>query len=426
MQHTHRRLRALLKIATLSFAIASGGAWGADAVYMGWSQTEVGLRPTMDKLFGGIQTAHPDKKLEVVGFPFGQMEQNLVLRRRNGERIDVAQLQERWLPQFAGMNALYDLSQVVGAASLSSKFDPDLLKLGQVNGKQLAVPFTAGAITLVANKKVLASAGIATPPRTLTEFKEALRKIKSSNKEAIPFGLSTKGTALIQVESMIWFWAHGASFLDKDGKVLVDSPQARAALKDLSDMVKEGLIVKGSDRYDTRKLYAADKVGFFFDAPVIRGFVRAQSPGVDADAKIMVLPVPVAAPGGTPRPMLWAHFLTMFNHGGSTGKSDSFGAQVLGAVGMDASAQLALWKEAGQLPTLKTALVEAQKDPYARAYLEAAKVAAWDETTSFPNGAELRQIIGEEVEAGMLGAKSTDDAITSMAKRLNRSMKEAR
>lgn len=419
---------AFCRMAAITLVAASTSAWSADAVYMGWSQTEVGLRPTMDKLFGSIRSANPDKKLEVVGFPFGQMEQNLILRRRNNERIDVAQLQERWVPQFAGMKALYDLNQVVGAENLASRYDPDLLKLGQVNGRQVAVPFTAGAVTLVANKNVLSAAGITTPPRTLEEFKDALRKVKASNKDLIPFGLSTKGTALIQTESTIWFWAHGARFLDKDGKVLVDSPQARAALRDLADMVKEGLIVKGNDRFDTRKLYAADKVAFFFDPPVIRGFVRAQSPGSEAqaDAKIMILPVPTAKTGDTPRPMLWAHFLAMFNHGGATGKGDSFGAKVLAAVGMDADTQSTLWREAGQLPTLKASLVDAQKDPYARAYLEAAKTALWDETTQFANGAELRQIIGEEIEAGMLGAKSADDAIQSMARRLNRSMKDVR
>ena len=419
------RMLTSLRIGAAALVLASTNTWAADAVYMGWSQTEVGLRPTLDKLFNSFQAANPGSKLEVVGFPFGQMEQNLVLRRRNGERVDVAQMQERWLPPFAGMNALYDLNQVVGAGTLA-KFDPDLLRLGVVNGKQVAIPFTAGAITLVGNRKVLTAAGITTPPKTLAEFKDALKKIKAFNKDFIPFGFSTKGTAVIQAESMIMFWAHGARFLDKDGAVLVDSPQARAALQNLTEMVKDGLIAKGNDRFDTRKLYAADKVAFFFDPPVIRGFVRAQSPGPDADAKVMILPVPVAKAGDTPRGLLWAHFLVMFNHGGATGKPDSFGAKLITAAGIDEATQGTLWREGGQLPTLKVPMVDAQKDPYARAFLDAAKTASWDETARFSNGAELRQIIGEEVEAGMLGAKTVDAAISSMAKRLAQSMKDAK
>lgn len=410
----------------LGLTLAAGNARADEAVFIGWSQAEVGLKPTMEKLFGSFQAAHPADKLQVIGFPFGQMEQNLILRRRNNQRMDVAQLQERWLPPFVTMNALYDLNKVVGADALAAKFDPDLLKLGQIDGKQVAIPFTAGAITMVGNRNVLKAAGIATPPRTLAEFTAALRKIKASNKDVIPFGFSTKVTALIQVESTIVFWAHGANFIDAKGKVLVDSPEARTALKYLADLVAEGLIAKGNDRFDTRKLYAADKVGFFFDPPVVRGFVRAQSPGPDADAKVMILPVPTAKAGDEPHGLLWAHFLVMFNQGGATGKSDSLGTKLLAAVGMDATAQTTLWRETGQIPTLKAPLAEVRKDPYVQAFLDAAKTARWDETTRFANGAELRQIIGEEVEAGMLGAKSVDDAIRSMAKRLDVALKDVR
>jgi len=404
----------------------AGACRADDVVFIGWSQTEVGLKPTLEKLFADFQARNTGDKLQVIGFPFGQMEQNLILRRRNDQRMDVAQLQERWLPEFVQMKALYDINAVVGANALQASFDPDLLKLGQVDGKQYAVPFTAGAITLVANRNVLQAAGIKEPPRTIDEFTAALRKIKASSKDVIPFGFSTKGTPLIEIESMLMFWAHGARFIDEQGRVVVDSPQSRAALKYLADLVSEGLIAKGNDRFDTRKLYSNDKVAFFFDPPVLRGFVRAQAGGPSADAKVMVLPMFTAKPGDTPRGLLWAHYLVMFNQGGAKGTADGAGARLLRAVGMDPAAQAALWNETGQIPTLKATLADAVKDPYAKAFVDAAKTARWDETTRFANGAELRQIIGEEVEAGMLGAKPVDQAIRSMASRLEAALKEVR
>ena len=407
--------------------LGSAGVCRADdVVFIGWSQTEVGLRPTLEKLFSDYQTRNAGDKLQVIGFPFGQMEQNLILRRRNDQRMDVAQLQERWLPEFVQMKALYDINGVVGANTLLANFDPDLLKLGQIDGKQYAVPFTAGAITLVANRNVLQAAGITQPPRTIEEFTAALRKVKASGKDVIPFGFSTKGTPLIEIESMLMFWAHGASFIDEQGRVVVDSPQSRAALKYLADLVSEGLIAKGNDRFDTRKLYSSDKVAFFFDPPVVRGFVRAQAGGPSADSKVMILPMFTAKPGDTPRGLLWAHFLVMFNQGGAKGTPEGAGARLLRAVGMDPGAQATLWNETGQIPTLKATLADALKDPYAKAFVDAAKTSRWDETTRFANGAELRQIIGEEVEAGMLGAKSVDQAVRSMASRLEAALKEVR
>jgi len=419
-------IRRGIKTALLGLSCSALISMADDSVFIGWSQAEVGLKPTMEKIFSGFQAANANHKLEVVSLPFGQIEQNLVLRRRNNQRMDVAQMQERWLPPFVKMNALYDLNQVIGADKLAATFDPVMLKLGEVDGKQVAIPFTAGAITLIGNRNVLKAAGIANPPRTIAEFTEALKKVKASNKDVIPFGFSTKGTALMQVESTIIFWAHGARFIDEKGKVLVDTTEARAALKYLADLVKDGLIAKGNDRFDTRKLYAADKVAFFLDPPVVRGFVRAQSPGPDADAKVMILPVPTLRAGDDPPGLLWAHYLVMFNHGGASPKPDGQGAKLLAAIGMDAAAQTTLWRETGQIPTLKATLVDARKDSYASAFLDAAKTARWDETTRFANGAELRQIIGEEVEAAMLATKSVDAAISAMAKRLDTALKDVR
>lgn len=416
----------LLKTSALAMAMTAGSSQAEEVVFVGWSQTEVGLKPTLERLFNEFQAAHPADKLEVIGFPFDKMEQNLVLRQRNSQRIDVAQLQERWLPSFAKMNALHDLNQVFGADVLASRFDPEILKLGQVNGKQVGIPFTAGAVTLVGNRNVLQAAGVTSPPRTLTEFTAALRKVKAFNKDLIPFGFSTKGLAPMHVEATIMFWAHGARFFDDQGRVLVDSPQSRAALKYLADLVNEGLIAKGNDRFDTRKLYSADKVAFFLDPPVIRGFVRAQAGGPSADGKIMILPVPTINSGDTPRALFFGHFLAMFNHGGVKGTADTSGSKLLTAIGMDTAAQRALWQEGGQIPTMKAAVSAVASDPYVKDFVTATKTAWWDETAQFVNGGELRQIIAEEVEAGMLGVKSVDDAIRSMSRRLDSAVKRAR
>ena len=89
-------------------------------------------------------------------------------------------------------------------------------------------------------------------------------------------------------------------------------------------------------------------------------------------AKVMILPVPVAKVGDVPRGLLWAHFLVMFNQGGTTGRADSFGAKLLTAVGLDNNMQATLWRETGQIPTLKANLAEVGKDPYAQGFLDAA------------------------------------------------------
>lgn len=421
-------MRTLRSVALALIALMAAPPVGAaEMTFLGWSHTEVALKPPLERLFQSFQAANPSDKVEIVGFPFGQMEQNLVLRLRAGQRTDVAQLQERWVPQFAAANALADLGTVFGKDWLAERIDPAILALGQVKGVQVGMPFTIGAITMVANRRILAEAGITTLPVTWDEHVAAFRKIKVAKPDVIPFGFSTKLAPNIQIESMILFWSHGARFFDDKGKVLIDSPEARVALKRLVDMVNDGLVAKGNDRFDTRKLFAIDKVAFFFDPPAVRGFIRSHSgKGAEADANVMALPVPVIRSGEPPRGVLWAHHLVMFTTGGAKPTRDSLPGRFVQAMLFDKAAQLALWDAAGQIPSTRAALADVGDDPFAQAFIEASRTALWDETSFWPNGAELRQIIAEEVEAAMLAGKAVDDAIASMARRLDRALADAR
>lgn len=424
--HSLKRLTLALAGAAM---IAGTAARAEEISFIGWSHTEAGLKPTLEKMFADFQAkaASTGDKVQIIGFPFGQMEQNVILRQRTNQRSDVVQLQERWVPQFAAMNALVDLDDVFGKERLNQLYDPEILKLGQVRGKQVGVPFTVGAITMIANRQVLKDAGIAEPPKTMEAFLAGLRQIKARRPNVIPFGFSTKLSPVIQIESMIWFWQHGARFFDDKGKVLIDSPQAHAALKLLAELVADGMIAKGNDRFDTRKLFAKDEVAFFFDPPAVRGFTRAHSGlGAAADDKVIVMPIPVAGNGEPPRAVLWAHHMVMFNQGGARPKRDSLAARFVDAVVFNTDAQLALYREAGQIPSTKAALATLRDDAFVQGFIDASKTALWDETSFWPNGAELRQIIGEEVEAAMLGQKPADQAIRSMARRLDNALKDVR
>ena len=134
--------------------------------YVGWSQDEAASKPTLSAMFDGYRKANADVKLDVVGFPWGQMQQNILLRLRSGQPLDVVQLAERWLPQFASTGKINDLHEVYGNGALEKLISPGVLKLGDFRGKQLGLPWTAGSIGMVANLKVLKDAGVSAPPKT--------------------------------------------------------------------------------------------------------------------------------------------------------------------------------------------------------------------------------------------------------------------
>jgi multiple sugar transport system substrate-binding protein len=238
-----QRFAALLVCAAMTHA-GNAFAQGSTLSYVGWSQDEAASKPTLTAMFDSFQKASPGVKLDVIGYPWAQMQQNLVLRLRSNQPMHVAQMQERWLPTFAALDNLVDLNDVYGRANLEKQIDPGLLKLGQIGGKQIGLPWTAGSIGMVANLKVLKDAGIATPPATVDEFLAALRAIKKAQPQAVPYALMTKNNSSMSPEFQVWLWTFGGQLFDDRGNVKVASPAAVKALTFMTDLVRENLAAK--------------------------------------------------------------------------------------------------------------------------------------------------------------------------------------
>lgn len=396
----------------ISLAALTTSAFADDAKFVGWAYSEVAGKNFIEEQVKKIDGTD----IELIGFPWNQMVQNLILRHRSSQATEVVQIQERWMPMLIQLGALVDLNEVYGAEKLAEIVDPGLLKMGQFDGKQYGIPWTGASIAMVANQKVMDKAGITKVPATMEEFYEALKLIKENVPNSVPFGLSTTNPNLIQVESQIIFWQHGARFFT-DGKVSIDTAEARQALDFMVKLVNEGLVAKGNDRNATRKLFSQELVGFYFDPPVARGFARKLTgQGADYDANVFAIPTPSTGNDEPPRSVIWAHLMGMMT-AGEVNKEG--GAKVIEHFALNADTQKDYWFDLGMFPTTKAALSEIGKDPYVADWVNIASTALLDEPASFENSAAIRKIIGEEVEAALLGTKTTDEAITTMATRLN-------
>jgi multiple sugar transport system substrate-binding protein len=86
--------------------------------------------------------------------------------------------------------------------------------------------------------------------------------------------------------------------------------------------------------------------------------------------------------------------------------------------------QLLYFKDQGLFPVTNTALAQISSDPYVTAWTKAANTAERDEISMWSNSADLTTIVGEEVQAALLGQKAAQAAIESMGKRLEAKMAE--
>lgn len=418
---TRRNLMALAGAAGAGYLLGSRAAAAASnntLVYVGWSHTEAGSKPFLEETFKQYRSANQGIKLETVGVPFAQMETTLLLRKRSSQQTDVAQLQERWLAPFVAAGGMSDVDEVFGKDFIDKTYHPAALAMTVVGGKRYALPWVTGSTGLVAHAKVMEDSGISEPPKTIDAFVDALRKVKKAKPSSSPMGFSTKNPSLTQLESQLFFWTFGGSFFDDKGEVVADSDPNRQALTLLADLVKEGLILPGNDRFDIRRLFAQEQVAFYPDPPLARAFARAQSGQGEAyDRNVLPVAMPVLKAGDAPVSVQWGHLLGFFNYGGAKPAVDGPSGQFAKLLSKP-EVQIEYYKQTGVFPSTLAAIATLKDDTYLTKWIDLSSTARADELTPFSNANELRTVIGEEVAAAMLAQKQPAEALKSMSDRL--------
>ena len=157
-------------------------------------------------------------------------------------------------------------------------------------------------------------------------------------------------------------------------------------------------------RGDSRQLFAQGKIAFYDDAVVAKG--QAVSNGVAPEDVVNVCSAmlrPVLNEGDEPQSTMWGHMLVAFE--ASENKE---------AVGEMA-------KVLTMPPVTKSAAATdvVKNDAYLSGFLTSTATARLEETASMINANEIKSIITEEVQAVLLGQKTSEQAAADMESRLN-------
>ncbi|MEO7243255.1 MAG: extracellular solute-binding protein [Variovorax sp.] len=401
---------------TAAVALHLPAASAADVDFMNWSSTEeVNKAPI--KAMEDSFTKATGLTVNSIGYAWGEMVKNAFLRGRTNTLPDVMQVQARLLPTVAGIDGIVDMNQVYGKQKLEAMFPPNMLAFGNVDGKQVALPWIGGTIGMVANKAVMSKAGIDAPPATVADFRNALIKIRDKIPNSVPYGMATKNNNSIVLDYMIWVWTFGGDVV-ANGKPMVDSKEATAALKFMADLVKDRLAAPEIDRPDARRLFGQEASGFYFDPPIARTFaVDFSGKGPSYAANVIPMSTPTLAAGGTPASIQWGHVLSIF--GAKNAKADSPAAKfVMHLLNDDTLVDFASFS--GVLPSTTTGVAKPKiaDDPYLANWAKHAGTPRRNTLASLSNGAAVANVIGEEVQAAVLGQKTAEVAAHDMQARL--------
>jgi len=153
----------------------------------------------------------------------------------NSSDIDLVEMDTIWAGQFLKGNIVEDLTNVV-PADTQKLFTQSSLSSVMYNNKLAAVPYFSSTKHFYWNNDLLKKAGISSPPKTWTEFREASKKLTKDGVYAS--GWSWKQAEGLNCDFVGMVYSFGGEFFDKNGNFVANSPGAVKALQYMTDLVR--------------------------------------------------------------------------------------------------------------------------------------------------------------------------------------------
>lgn len=400
--------------APASGAGGSGSTEPVNIVWAGWSGEEEASKPIFERMMQAYRT-ETGNDVTWVGFTWNDAAQQLLIRAQGGEQLDISQADISIFNTLAQAGVLADWNDIVGEEYLKENFEESALAVGNIGGKQLGMPWSMAALTMVYNPELLAAAGWEKAPATIEEFEQCMADIKAYDPEIIPYALSTKD-ATCGADFVPWLWTFGGGIWNENGEIILNNEAGVKTLDWYKDMLAKGYVAMDVGRSEARQMFAQGKVAFYDDAVVAKS--QVVSNGVDPDKVVDVCSAmlrPVVKAGDKPQAVQWGSMLVVYQN--SQYKEQA--AELAKVLNSEAVA-LDYFKNAGYPPVTKSvaATDTVKNDAYIKTFIESTATARLEETARMTNAGEIKNILTEEIQYALLGQKTSQQALDDAAARI--------
>lgn len=396
------------------------GAEEKELVFAGWAAEEENSRPIIEEMISTWNAKEENYSIKWVGWPWDKTFEQLTIRSQGGEPLDVIQSGFSWALALDEMGAVETVSDVFDDSWLEENLTQSALSTGMINGELKAIPWTLASIGTLYNPTILNNAGVAKVPTTISEFENALAKIKAYDSNLIAYGFCTKGTTLTS-DFLPWLWTFGGEVIDDSGNVKINNEAGVEALTWLKSLVDKGYVKMDLDRFDIRTIYAQKQVAFYHDAIMAEGIAKTNGvPENELADTIQPMLLPVLKEGDIPLSSLWGHLLLISKNTVSKEKAADFIKHIIGK-----EMSVKYFKKTGMLPVIKSAMADpsVQNDPWSSKWVEITKTGKMSELNAYSQAQEMSTIIAEELQAALIGSKSPQKALDDAKTRIENALR---
>ena len=212
---------------------------------------------TLKAIIAQFESANPGVKVEITSLPWGQAFEKFATMVSAGQTPDVVEMPDRWLSLYAKNGKLESLEPFLAKWDGTGQLNDRALQFARfVDGKTAyELPYGFYLRAMFYNKKLFAEAGVAAPPKTLDEFRDAAKKVS-----ALPgkYGYCLRGGPG-GLNGWMMFGATNAgsnAFFTADGTSTMSEPGWVGGVKFLTDIYKDGLAPKDSLNWGFNEIVA--------------------------------------------------------------------------------------------------------------------------------------------------------------------------
>ena len=147
------------------------------------------------KIIPEFEKKYPNIKVKVQQIPWTAAQEKLITAFASDNTPDVCQLGNTWIPQFAALNAIIDLSEFIAKSKIIKPeyFFSGVWETNIIDNKIYGIPWYVDTRLMFYRKDVFQKAGFNEPPKYWKELYQLCKKIKDLNddKEKYPIFIPT-------------------------------------------------------------------------------------------------------------------------------------------------------------------------------------------------------------------------------------------
>ncbi|MDQ0973378.1 multiple sugar transport system substrate-binding protein [Neobacillus niacini] len=211
---------------------SNGGSKDVTLRILTWNNNPEGTKLEGD-IFKEFEKENPGIKVKPVYAPYDKYNDKFLTMSAGGDQPDLVWLQPNAVGQFVSKGVLVDLSD---KKINKDEYMPNVLELGQVDGKQYALIRDASTQMIGYNKDMFDAAGVPYPKDDWTwdDFLAAAQKLtKVENGKTVQFGIENFYLSTL-------LSSNGGALVSQDGKkVLIDSPETIEAVTFARDLINK-------------------------------------------------------------------------------------------------------------------------------------------------------------------------------------------